>query len=78
MFLISSIVIRLPSPLLTKNQLRMLATIFADLGQVSAAGLVIPFFMGSYELIKGMIGLTSTLGLWILALLLSRERLWIA
>lgn len=76
MSFLSRIVFRLPAPLFTKPQLRMLATIFADLGQVLAAGLVIPFFLGTHGLINGIAGLTLTTIFWILSLLFSRERIW--
>jgi hypothetical protein len=77
MLLLIKIVNLLPSPLFTKNQLKMLATIFADLGQVAVAGIIIPFFMGNSELITAIVGLTFTLLSWVISLLISRERVWI-
>lgn len=58
----------------TDTQLRTISTIFADLGQVCAAGMVVPYFVDRVDLVKGVTGLIFASLFWIMSVLFSKER----
>jgi hypothetical protein len=58
---------------LNKAQIRKLADIFADIGQVSFASIALPFFLENYRPIVSVTGLILACGAWLGSLYLSKR-----
>lgn len=57
---------------LSKRQYAKLADICADMAQISAASISIPFFLDTYRPALATLGVVIAVGLWIMSVVLSR------